>query len=301
MRTLLILCLFTFCTITIKAQNVVTFGSVYNYEVGDVICTRTHWSSDVTSWPMPIVQTFLAKSYNTDSSAITYTIETKSFTVTGNPPNFDTLIATNIADKVVTFLDSVIGAYSITDSTYYFPGLPSCSNTGAGFSTDSILSDTSGLVCNNGFRKWHTFGCSMDFEPCQTEITYINGIGGPFGHFHYPAEYCDGDYSYIYSIKNNGQDTCGVYLRLATGITENVFDNNPVYYPNPTNGTTTVLAKAGIIKYALLTSSQGANLQEFTSIAGALTIDLSAYPTGLYFIRLIDGKGLYHTKKLIRE
>ena len=300
MKKLLILCLLL-CSVKTQAQNVLTVGSVYNYEAGDVICTRSHWPSNVLSWPMPIVQTILAKAYNSDSSAVTYTIEAKSYYVTGNPPNFDTLVNTNTGTHTVNDLDSIIGKYNIADSTYFFPNIPFCPANGIGFSTDSILSDTSGFDCNFETRTWETMGCSMDFEPCTTNITYINGIGGPFGHFHYPSEYCDGNYTFIYSIKNNGQDTCGVYMRLATGITENVFDNNLVIYPNPTNGTTTILAKAGIIKYALLVSSQGANLQEFTAISGPLTIDLSTYPTGLYFIRLVDGKGLYHTKKLIRE
>lgn len=301
MKKLLILCLLLMCAVSAQAQNVLTVGSVYNYEVGDVICSRINWLPNAPTWPMPVVKTVLAKAYNADSSSITYTSEMKWYNVTGNPPNFDTLIAIDTINDIFTDLDSIIGSYDTIDSVYFFPQLPHCPSTGAGFDSKYIYSDTSGLSCAYNFRRWQTTGCAIGVEPCYTTIQYIDGVGGPFGYFHNQFEFCEGYTDFIYSIKNNGQDTCGVYMRLTTGISENTFDNNLLIYPNPTNGTSIILAKAGIIKYALLVSSQGANLQEFIATSGPLTIDLSAYPTGLYFIRLVDGKGLYHTKKLIRE
>lgn len=71
-------------------------------------------------------------------------------------------------------------------------------------------------------------------------------------------------------------------------------------FPNPTNGSLEVQAKPGLYDFSIY-NSLGLQLQQWQNqLTGNLSIDLSAYPAGMYFINIRQGEKS-QTLKLIRK
>ncbi len=286
-----------------KSQNIFTVGDVYNYEVGDEICTSSQYgNSTIYPPPSPKITKILSKSYNIDSTELTYGVQETYFDVHGNPPNFDTTITTNTSTLFYTNLDFIIGPWDTLGSNHFFYNLPMCYQTsGAMFNVDTILADTSILYDLLPARIWQTQGCGS-VEPCYMGLMYIKGVGGPFGHFYFTAEVCVIDWKFNYAIKNNGQDTIGNYRRLATSVNELKYDSKQVtVYPNPTHNIITITTKGNEIKDVFLINSNGQVVCQRRAVSNSLEIDLSQFAGGLYLLRFVDKNGAVGYKKVIKE
>ena len=71
-------------------------------------------------------------------------------------------------------------------------------------------------------------------------------------------------------------------------------------FPNPTSGQVTVDASTAIVRCEVY-SSTGAQLQAVESPESVFTIDLTASPSGVYLIRLVDVNGESKTLRVVKQ
>jgi hypothetical protein len=76
----------------------------------------------------------------------------------------------------------------------------------------------------------------------------------------------------------------------------------PEIFPNPVNGRTTIRIPASILPGSLvIRDMRGERLFTKDLTYSELIVDLSGYPSGIYFVQFIANNGGVYTKKLIRE
>ncbi|MBS3912999.1 MAG: multicopper oxidase domain-containing protein [Bacteroidetes bacterium] len=108
------------------------------------------------------------------------------------------------------------------------------------------------------------------------------------------------------------------YLNMNTGLPENVqhipvsvtgiytntqdvnLDKTISVYPNPTSGVFNITYNSTDLLNVELFSSQGKVLLNSAMIMGNLTLDLSAFPVGLYYLRMTSDDAIF-TKKIIKD
>jgi hypothetical protein len=76
----------------------------------------------------------------------------------------------------------------------------------------------------------------------------------------------------------------------------------PEVFPNPVNGRTTIRIPASILPGSLVIQDMRGE-RVFTKILthSEIIVDMSRYPSGIYFVTFIANQGQVYTKKLIRE
>lgn len=96
-----------------------------------------------------------------------------------------------------------------------------------------------------------------------------------------------------------------VMVSEPTGLAPASETSNPlVAYPNPADGKVTISGPASNKERVLnIYSSQGKRMSQMNVKAGntmQLDVDISAFPSGIYMIELLDGKKILHTNLIIR-
>jgi peptidyl-Asp metalloendopeptidase len=75
--------------------------------------------------------------------------------------------------------------------------------------------------------------------------------------------------------------------------------------PNPTRGTVNITAGNGSLLNTMLVliNQSGVLLQQqfVSTTAKQVAFDLGKYPTGMYLLKIVDGKGVVHVKKIVKE
>lgn len=92
---------------------------------------------------------------------------------------------------------------------------------------------------------------------------------------------------------------CPVYFEpvVASGIQENLLQNDVVIYPNPSNGVINIISEKSQIKNIEITNMLGEVIL-VSQNTNKTSIDLSTQPSGIYAIRIVTSKGST-TEKLI--
>ena len=100
-------------------------------------------------------------------------------------------------------------------------------------------------------------------------------------------------YTIVYKVMPDGQITAGV--RNVEAITE-----KPLLYPNPTVGLVEVTNTSNFAQYALY-NALGQLLQSNTITTPTLTLNLSSYQQGMYYLLLTDAKGNATSQKVLLQ
>jgi len=96
-------------------------------------------------------------------------------------------------------------------------------------------------------------------------------------------------------------NSCQSVIRInATSDLQNLFSQKIIIYPNPTTGFIYVKNDMEDIKNIKIFDQTGIKLQDIDKITKNLTIDLSYYAKGIYFIQVITDKNIY-TKKIVKQ
>ena len=113
------------------------------------------------------------------------------------------------------------------------------------------------------------------------------------------STYCQsGDYIQIFEADNNCDSIVTLHLLITVGINHYSQTNEIVVYPNPTTGMLTI--RGDNMSLLQLTDVQGRLLQTWRASDRTMQINLSAYPTGLYLLRIHGNKQSW-TYKIIKQ
>ena len=127
------------------------------------------------------------------------------------------------------------------------------------------------------------------------EIAKINSIGNG-EHDYTKVDFVKDINTVYYRIKqmdNNGYYTYSPVIKLQP------YNNKQVYiYPNPIKDVVTISVGSSVVNKKIhITDLNGKILKSIKVVSASFTIDLSEYPSGVYFLKLEDGK----TEKIIKQ
>lgn len=268
-----ILFFFVFCSSILISQNVLTYGQVYNFDVGDIIQgQRTASPNSGMGSTAFLTNKIVGKVISVNNDSIVYTIQQTIYT----PPTCQTCSATttvSIITQTITSLNSPVP--NVNSTTCY--------------STD----DTSYVAYNNRnvyevHTVYDTIGC---FEP-NTEITkYVEGVGKFFRRYVGAAHFGE-DYELVYYIKQNG--TYGPTAIESAGRDFSVFTS----YPNPSNSV------IHLESTSLLNNFTVADLNGKICLSGVLNsneINIEKLPVGVYMLQISTMDFRSKTIRLIKN
>lgn len=273
MNKLLLFVFFHFIFISAsKGQNYLTFGQVYNYDVGDVIQTR--YFKGVPSTYTYVTKTVLNKTFSVNNDTIFYTVNFDSFTT---PAGFTNNIT--VTDTVTHLNDSATTHHNET----------SCTGT-----QSSIYQD----YCNKSvWRISPAPSVSCGSSTIQEDTYLIEGVGGPFllytlHPFSSSVPYLQ--VAFIYYSKQSG--SCGSRV---TGIHETVMGLQQLFvYPNPATTELNVSTSENSLIEQL--SVFDVNGKQVLTTNSTESISVSRLTTGIYFIKVKTDKGEF-SRKFIKE
>lgn len=157
-----------------------------------------------------------------------------------------------------------------------------------------IDSDTI-LLLNREKRRTWTLAC-MD-NPEQT-LTWIEGIGTDYGVL-WPRDFCSGDYGdvrltcyYRYERLHYINEDIGGCFLSSTHDPESTLLRDISLSPNPTQDYITLTAPADLhIERTEILDTQGRTHTQFHENTSEVRLDLSGYPSGLYFVSVHTREG----------
>jgi hypothetical protein len=209
-----------------------------------------------------------------------------------NPIDLKNYFTSNVSGSVSFFGDGVygdifypqsagVGSHYI-ESSFSYGGATYCIGSNISVNAmpqvtlwlpNEVLDNSAPFVLSGGRPSGGTYfvdgiACGNTFNP------YIYGIG-----WHV--------ISYTYTAPSGCQDTAEtkIYIRASGfGIEENEEDSEFSLYPNPTDGTVhfKVPCSVEVISQYRVSMYRSNSLQE--------SVDLSAFPAGIYMLRLCDGE-----------
>jgi len=155
---------------------------------------------------------------------------------------------------------------------------------------------TSGFVANaNNDVDMDNNGSGSPFSDIKSGIVTLTDGGEPLE---------DGDpVSCFFDYDASGNNTVdfGFYNPKITKVDEIEFSNSIQIFPNPVRNELTIEAKQTIYQIELI-DSFGRILQTIHPTKSVHTIDTSAWPKGLYFIKVADmTNSLFKVQKIVRE
>lgn len=293
-------------------------------------CVSTSTPTVITVHSLPTVALSSFSPVCSDSS---------SFTVTGGTPIGGGYSGIGVSSNMFNPSIVGIGTFPITytytdgnncsDSATQNLTVNSCSGSSQCF-TSPDGTDGSGwsykdYVIPTGYRLDSVFmdatrsgypPSNYDFvlESCQGITTYNNSIGTyPFDYntennslYNIWIDLTSFNYTSVgmvrVSLPTNAsavwnQVCFATSPTITTGINFNQVENNISFYPNPTSG---IILISGVKNGTIIVyNSLGQIIKKIKNIN---TIDLSAYNCGLYFIQVINEKGvLIKTSRIVRE
>jgi len=171
--------------------------------------------------------------------------------------------------------------------------------------TVNLLSFTATVQNNSAKLEWQTASETSNKE----FIIYRSGDDKIFVRLETVSSGSSGSYSYIDKTPLNGNnyyklvqiDNDGRETELGVRILNFGLPTSDIQlFPNPTNSKTTVTFTSGKYHSLSLTSVEGRILKTITlnPAQTAMELDLSAYPSGIYFVRLA-GNGQTESRKVV--
>jgi hypothetical protein len=254
-----------------------TYGDVYDFEVGDIIQGVYQTMHPVNGGSIPPTyetQTILAKKFSAGNDTIFYAIKKDYYTPrkcdTCKPlidVRMDTLTVTNLTAEVVH--DNRTTCYSVADSFY----------------TD---------YCSRAVWMKYPVADKQCFEPTVHTTSFVKGLGGPF----FDRTDWDGPLRSVYMLQfyKKGNDSCGYFVAGIPEQKELRVDYD--LFPNPARNKLNVRAGEKLVSYEII-DMKGAVL-----ITGKLSgneIDIAALGSGMYALRVYTADLRAGTRNFVKQ
>lgn len=276
MKALLTTILFIgFATIRLSAQDPLTYGEVYDFEVGDVF--QYHSYESVPGFANKYQHTIVGKEFTQNQDSIIYTIDKiNEYT---DPDNMDGIITDTTIILVTTNLDQYIDTFSpngFVDSVFTSAEL---------FNNRLSMERSDSEYLESGFYEWrkrYTVGLG------QVEYYYETGFS-PYQTAHTLVYYAKGE-----EVWGNPLD---VFLS-----TSELESNNISVYPNPVKDNLNFKSnpEAGILKSWNIYSVSGMKVISHESPPREDFLDLSFLDEGAYVITFIFDNSVIR-KRIIKK
>ncbi len=285
-KRLPLLLFFFFGLLNLNAQNYITFGQEYNYNVGDVFETKACSNNCTSTPPNYVITIILSKRYSMALDTIFYNDSIVNYT----PPG----------------CMSCSASFSTYTSSFYVTNLNSPSTDFSYvFGNTCPLKDTlidSGLCSRKIWKKYPDPKCTDTcFEPIMSSSWVIEGCGGGYLTSFNPTGGPDEvDYNLIYYKK--GADSCGFKYPLISGI-DNLSPLNAAIkaYPVPANNLLYLQTSIPINGVSLTLYSLTGNMvwtSRYESLTCTITIPLNNLPNGMYALLICLQDGSHLLKKI---
>ncbi|MBL7931080.1 MAG: T9SS type A sorting domain-containing protein [Bacteroidia bacterium] len=279
----------------LQAQNF-TYGSVYNYDVGDTIVTAyQEYTMYGTNDPPPefTYRVFTAKNYSSDSSSISYQF-IKHHVLRQPTYPYDASVFISNESFNVANLDSHI------THVYVFPG-DTCMKTSDINSVDN---------CGFNVREIHegpannNLACS--FEANRYYDEYIEGVGAFWDYYVGSAH--KGNKTYLVAAhKVNGKSCGGMVGPLPNGIREWEKKNISIkIYPNPSNDKLNLELQTEVAGkgYSIEIKDLPGNLIYRSGeklISSESEINIQNIQSGIYFLEIWQEGQLRAVRKITKQ
>lgn len=264
----------------IYAQNFMTIGEVFDFEIGDEFQIEGRGENQP---PNADRINIIAKYYSVDSNTVFYV---------------------RFHDSYYVYIENYEAHYHFwteTDTVSY-TNLDTCithSNFWVSYDTSMINYDTinsnSVDYCDsllNGFLYEIN-----SFEPVYYSDVYGKGLGRVKDYYDNPAEYTMFD-NVLFYYKKNGVD-CGIPDSTTVSVPENNLTNSFNIFPIPTSDFLRIENKKNLeIESIIITNINGQIIKQFDSSINQLNV--SDLTSGIYFLKIISEKGEL-IKKIIIE
>ena len=272
MKTIL-LSIALFISILSKAQSTLTYGQVFNFDIGDVIQGVLNTSvNNIPYPPMYKTNTVLSKTVTINNDSIIYNIKIDTY----SPAACQTCSPTSSSytvNQIVTNLNSLVPDTNATtclstdDTTYY-------SN------------------CNKKTYEVHPVYNTTCFEPTTVTTKYIEGVGLFYDKNVANAPNYAESYVLVYYMKQSGNCPVGVF------IPEQKNDYKITIFPNPTKEAINLASNVAISRFDLF------SLEGKIVLSGAPKnnkIDILSITNGTYILNLYSLEQKVKTIKFIKE
>jgi Secretion system C-terminal sorting domain len=265
-----------FFSLSLAAQNTLTFGEVYDFNLGDVLQTTSEsQAGNATEY---VTQTIIGKQFSAQQDTIVYKIRQNRYVkidVMGAP----NINETDTISLVVSNLNTSFDCYNSTSS---------CVGT-----AETLEEDT---TC--GTTRWLHYPLPVEisatcFEPNVAWTWAIKGLGGPY-FTQISGQNGKIDTKHL-SYYKKGIITCGEYVTATKDLDYSFSDIH--IYPNPTQNRLHIKSSQTLKKATLVTvygqRSEVLMLKDDT-------IDLINVEKGIYFLILQNSANQQNVQKVIK-
>jgi hypothetical protein len=259
-----------------------TYGSVYNFDVGDTIVTAyAPYQTGSGKPPEFTYRVFTHKSFSLNQDSVYYTTkEIKVNIIPGNVP-FIYTSTTTTRSFFVTHLSASAITYTFTSD--------SCNSA-----SDTTFTNSCGF---NIREQSNQIKYECAFEPNYYEYTFIEGIGDFYKN--YIGSQHGGWQNYFVSAHKVNGPSCGPVGSIPTGITKwQKPDHKINLYPNPAKDEFAVdLDEKGTFT---IYDARGNKVSNGNLERGKNKMDVTVLSPGIYNVVCFSKNNIY-TNKLVKE
>lgn len=272
-----------FFGVDLSAQENPTMGEIYDFEVGDLFQYRDQPSQGPHGFRQRVISD---KWFSTDLDTVYYESVSSSYRFP-ECEGCDELVSWGEVDTLFyTHLDSVInveGQQPIWDEN-------SCVTNFSSLGESYLVYDLS-HSCIDTVIQIHE---NLILSPCPIEYDiefrgYARSLGMVSAEFEYFDAGAINFYSRLIYFEKSGAQ-CGDYEEVL-GVRDDLLDDIVLVYPNPSNRGMFNLKTNRAIEYEVCTSN-GVLIHRSNNFKSSI-IDLSTFPSGIYFVAFFDRKGKF--------
>jgi hypothetical protein len=282
MKRFLVILLIVSLSATIAAQELMTIGEVFDFEIGDEFQTSGNGPGQT---PNADRITIIDKYYSMESDSIFYVQNHNSYsTQLDNMYNLEYHFWTRTDTVLYTNLDSSI--------TYY--------DRWISYDTSMFMYDTINEIsiqyCNtliNGFNCAGNY-----FEPITIKRLFGKGLGLVRDYYWNIPDYSEFDNKLFYYKKN--EISCGEPDKLYVTVNEEMTDSEIIIYPNPANGYFKVNLEGNKFLEIKIYSLSGNLISTQFDYNNHPSFDCSFLSSGIYYVVINTESKSYKAKLLIK-
>lgn len=256
------------------SQAVLTDTEVFDFEVGDFFQYRKwdNWTPNSRYYD----HTILSKSFNADSTEVTYVVaeSTKHITYLSGSVPYSEYFTKDTLQLIFPRLDEPIDSFIARS----MGGFPDTTNGGQIWFENDTLDDLCDVrsrrfVHDNQYDYSHReYGKGLGFA--KSLAVYSGSAGGSQSWYYHEMR------GYV----KNG-DTCGFISSTSLGGNESTPSTVVEVYPNPSTGVIYVQASEAFDTYSLITLS---GMQLVSGDIKGNTVNFSDQPNGVYVLVLLS-------------
>lgn len=257
-----------------SGQTSLTYGQVYNFDVGDVVQGTYNSSQNFNSNPPTYrTNTILSKTITINNDSIIYSTKIDFYTPASCPtcsPSSSSQTVTQISTNLNSFVPNTNGTTCLptADTLYY-------SN------------------CNKKIYEIHPLYSTSCFEPTTETTKYIEGVGVFFDKFIANAPNYATSFTLNYYMKQTGNCPLGVFINEQ----KNTLSDCNVF-PNPAEGLINITTNSTVSRFDIF-SLEGKIVLSGNSKNN--TVDISSITKGTYILNIYSTDHKVKTTKIVKE